>query len=80
MEDSPDTLTNEVRFFLQPASTARRQYEALRAYFVDGASTDQVSRRFGYTPGSFRVLAHHFRRSKRQFFRDLKPGPTHSSQ
>ena len=75
MEGSPDTLTNEVRFFLEPASPAQRQYEALRAYFVDGASTDQVSVRFGYTPGSFRVLAHHFRRSKREFFHDLKPGP-----
>jgi transposase len=75
MEDSPDTLTNEVRFFLEPASSAQRQYEALRAYFVDGASTDQVSVRFGYTPGSFRVLAHHFRRFKPDFFRDLKPGP-----
>ena len=64
-----------MRFFLQPASTAHRQYEALRAYFVDGLSTDEVSQRFGYTPGSFRVLAHHFRRSKPQFFRHLKPGP-----
>jgi transposase len=75
MEASPDALTNEVRFFLEPASSAQRQYEALRAYFVDGASTDQVSARFGDTRGSFRVLAHHFRRSKPDFFRDFKPGP-----
>src|ERR1035437_3189398 len=33
------------------------------------------SRRFGYTPGSFRVLCHHFRRSKPDFFRELKRGP-----
>ena len=75
MGSSPDELTEEARFFLEPASPSQRQYEALRAYFVDGASTAEVVQRFGYTPGSFRVLAHHFRRSKPEFFRDLKPGP-----
>ena len=75
MENSPDALTQESRFFLEPASPAQRQYEALRAYFVECASSAEVSRRFGYTPGSFRVLCHHFRRSKPDFFRELKPGP-----
>jgi len=56
MESSPDALTAETRFFLEPASSAQRQYEALRAFFVEGASSADVSRRFGYTPGSFRVL------------------------
>jgi len=59
MESSPDALTSETRFFLEPASPAQRQYEALRAYFVEGLSSTDVSRRFGYTPGSFRVLCHH---------------------
>src|SRR5712692_12086048 len=75
MESSPDKLISESRFFLEPASPAQRQYEALRAYFVEGLSSADVSGRFGYTPGSFRVLCHHFRRSKPDFFRDLKPGP-----
>jgi len=75
MESSPDVLTSESRFFLEPASSAQRQYEALRAYFVEGVSSADVSRRFGYTPGSFRVLCHHFRRSKPDFFRELKHGP-----
>src|SRR5215831_16920273 len=75
VEDSPDPLTAETRFFLEPASSAQRQYEALRAYFVEGASSADVSRRFGYTQGSFRVLCHHFRRSKPEFFRELKRGP-----
>ena len=44
MEHSPDTLTGERRFFLEPASTAQRQYEALRAYIVDALSTDLVLR------------------------------------
>ena len=75
MESSPDSLTTETRFFLEPASSAQRQYEALRAYFVEGLSVADVSGRFGYTPGSFRVLCHHFRRSKPDFFRELKHGP-----
>src|ERR1700686_1713757 len=75
MESSPDALTHETRFFLEPASSAQRQYEAFRAYFVEGASTAAVSRRFGYTPASFRVLCHHFRRSKPDFFREVKHGP-----
>src|SRR5262245_63779364 len=75
MKSSPDPLTEEARFFLQPASPAHRQYEALRAFFVDGISSQQAAERFGYSHGSFRVLCHHFRRSQPDFFRDLKPGP-----
>jgi transposase len=75
MESSPNALTAESRFFLEPASSAQRQYEALRAYFVEGLSSADVSSRFGYTSGSFRVLCHHFRRSKPDFFRELKHGP-----
>src|SRR3990172_8710044 len=77
MKHSPVKLTPsaEVRFFLEPASAAQRQYEALRAYFVENASSADVADRFGYTAGSFRVLCHHFRRLKPDFFRELKRGP-----
>src|ERR1039457_5968933 len=82
MESSPDSLTLETRFFIEetrffpePAPPAQRQYEALRAYFVEGVSSAAVSQRFGYTRGSFRVLCHHFRRSKPDFFRELQHGP-----
>lgn len=77
MKHSPVKLTPsaEARFFLEPASAAQRQYEALRTYFVENASSADVADRFGYTPGSFRVLCHHFRRHKPDFFRELKRGP-----
>src|ERR1035437_5693042 len=75
MESSPDALTIESRFFLEPASSAQRQYDGLRADLVEGLSSAGVSQRFGYTQGSFRVLCHHFRRSKPDFFRELKHGP-----
>lgn len=54
-------LTKEARIFLEPKSPTHRQYEALRAYFVERLSSDEAAQRFGYTPGSFRVLCHEFR-------------------
>src|SRR6058998_2902485 len=51
-------------------------YEALRAYFVDERPSREVARAFGYTPGSFQVLCHHFRReSDPLFFVSTRPGP-----
>src|ERR1017187_2726181 len=60
MKSSPDKLTSESRFFLEPTSAAQRQYEALRAYFVEGLSSADVAARFAYSPGSFRVLCQSF--------------------
>src|SRR5437588_11297849 len=58
------------RFFLEPANATHRQYEALRAYFVEGASSKEAAQRFGYTSGSFRTLVHQFRQDpQRSFFR-----------
>lgn len=65
-------------FFLAPESPLQRQYEALRAYYVEKLPSHQVARRFGYTPGSFRVLCHQFRhdRAKRAaFFPAAGQGP-----
>ena len=48
IESSPDPLTTESRFFLEPASSAQRQYEALGAYFVEAVSSaDSHSDRSG---------------------------------
>lgn len=51
-------------------------YEALRAYFVEGRASAQVAEAFGYTPGSFRVLCHQFRRDPAPaYFATPKTGP-----
>ena len=69
-------LTDLARVFLEPANATHRQYEALRAYLVDGLPSDQAARRFGYTPGSFRVLVHQFRQNpRRDFFLTPAKGP-----
>jgi hypothetical protein len=56
------------RHFLTPAGPVHRQYEALRAYFVEGLLSREAARRFGYAPGSFRGLVHQFRQDPGQAF------------
>lgn len=71
------TPSNE-KFFLAPQFPLQRQYEALRAVVVDEELSIDVARRFGYSPGAFRVLCHQFRHdaSKRaSFFRQPQRGP-----
>lgn len=71
-----NTLTPMARFFLQPANPTHRQYEALRAYFVEQLPSAEVARRFAYSPGSFRVLTHQFRQHPdRPFFLPPQKGP-----
>jgi transposase len=62
--------------FLSPSNTAHRQYEALRAYYVEGLPAAEAAKRFGYTIGSFHQLAHQFRGNpQRRFFVDeQRPG------
>jgi transposase-like protein len=73
---SAKELTDFSRRFIEPANATHRRYEALRAYFVEGLSGVEVARRFGYTPGSFRVLVHQFRRDPdRPFFVPPARGP-----
>jgi hypothetical protein len=70
--------SREARFFLEPVNPLHRQYEALRAYFVEGLPSAEAARRFGYTPGAFRVLCHQFRRTEHlqeRFFREIRHGP-----
>lgn len=68
--DDNNTLTDPASFFLRPGSPRQRQYEALRAYFVEGKSSEEAARAFGYSPGAFRVLCSHFRNNPqaREFF------------
>src|SRR3954453_18795292 len=81
MASSPrNGLTDDPQsqFFLAPESPLQRQYEALRAYYVEQLPSHEVARRFGYTPGSFRVLCHQFRHDpakRAAFFPAAGQGP-----
>lgn len=63
-------------FFLEPKNTTHRQYEALRAYFVDHLPGPEVARRFNYTHGSLHQLLHQFRQQPNRLFfiEPTKPG------
>jgi len=64
------------RFFLEPASAKRRQYEALRAYFIEGRPSGEVKKAFGYTESTFHVMCHDFRRNLDPvFFVTPRKGP-----
>jgi len=66
----------DCHFFAEPATARQRQYEALRAFFLDGLTSKEVAHRFSYSHGAFRVLCHDFRRGLLpQFFATTRPGP-----
>ena len=61
--------------FLDPQNSNHRQYEALRAYFVEHLSGPEVARRFGYTPGSLHQLVYQFRQNPQRVFFVEPKGP-----
>ena len=72
----PKELSQLRRFFLEPRLPKHRQYEALRAYLVEGRPAQEVARAFGYSRNSFHVLCHHFRRETQPaFFLSPRHGP-----
>jgi hypothetical protein len=74
-------LTDPAHFFLAPDNPLHRQYEALRALFVERLPSREVARRFGYTRGAFRVLCHQFRHDadkRTGFFRTVQHGPRYA--
>lgn len=66
----PNDLTDPAAFFQTPSCPQQRQYEALRAYFLDGVPSAEAAESFGYTPASFRMLCYQFRHdaAARAFF------------
>src|SRR5258705_8047420 len=73
---APYSITNCRRFFAEPATLRQRQYEALRAFYLEGLTSAHAAARFGYSPGAFRVLCHAFRRGELpEFFAATRPGP-----
>ena len=73
---APIILTDPPRFFLEPKHPKQRQYEALRAFYVEGRPSHEVARAFGYSTGAFRVLCHAFIRDPDPvFFATPRRGP-----
>lgn len=65
-------------YFLHPTTPTHRQYEALRAYLVDGLPANEVAQRFGYCPATLYSLSRELRAGRLLFFSPHKPGPKHA--
>src|SRR5437667_12051454 len=75
------TTPGNQNFFPSPPFQLQRQYEALRAYLVEEEPSAEVARRFGYSPGAFRVICHQFRhdpQKRASFFHHPQRGPQSS--
>jgi transposase len=61
--------------FTAPSEPNQRRYEALRAYYVEGASAEAVAERFGYTRASVETLVRDYRAGRLALFASSRPGP-----
>jgi len=76
MSKGTDTISRPgAEFFRRPRTATQRQYEALRAYLVEGCSAKQTAERFGYAPSTLYALARELRAGRLRLFEAVKPGP-----
>jgi transposase len=68
-------MRDGAEYFLSPTEPPQRRYEAMRAYFVEEASAQDVADRFGYSPATVHQLAAELRAGRSRFFVSSKPGP-----
>ncbi|MCA1698245.1 MAG: hypothetical protein LC790_04800 [Actinobacteria bacterium] len=61
--------------FALPVAPNQRRYEALRCYFVEGASAEQVAQRFEYTRATIETLVRDYRAGRLELFASSRPGP-----
>jgi hypothetical protein len=66
-------------FFLNPSTAVQKQYEALRAFYIEKLSTNQVAEKFKFSESYFKKLRYKFNqtlnREENIFFLITKPGP-----
>ncbi len=62
-------------FSRDPLKPNQRRYEALRSYFVEGASAEQVAQRFDYTRATVETLVRDYRAGRLDLFASSRPGP-----
>jgi len=61
--------------FTEPSEPKQRRYEALRAYFVEELSAQEVGERFDYTRATVETLVRDFRAGRLELFASSRPGP-----
>jgi transposase len=68
-------MRDGAQYFTEPASSAQRRYEALRAYFLDEMPAAEVADRFGYSTASIHQMASLLRQGRLTLFAETRPGP-----
>ncbi|MCO4815350.1 MAG: hypothetical protein KC454_11590 [Flavobacteriales bacterium] len=65
---------DHITFFKCPNTAGQKQYEALRAFYIDSVPGKEVARRFGYTYAAFNSLKQRFKNGELRFFMTPPPG------
>lgn len=79
-------IMEPLKFFLTTNSTAQKQYEALRMFFVENKTAKEVADKFGYTYRGFTTIVSNFRKDLKTrqtselFFHDKKRGRKRTEQ
>lgn len=69
-------MKNYSRSFLKPDKPRQRQYEALRAFFVEKLSVPVLANQYGYSVSTLYSLIRDFKSGNLVLFPETKPGPT----
>ena len=75
-----------LKYFLITNSTAQKQYEALRMFFIENKTAKEVADKFGYTYRGFTTIVSNFRKDLKTrqaselFFQDKKRGRKRTEQ
>jgi hypothetical protein len=77
----PNIVMHESAFFISPTNPLHRQYEALRSFFVEKQTAEQVAVRFNYKKSTVYSLTRDFKNQLKNnalppehFFHQAKPG------
>src|SRR6266851_3924357 len=68
-------MRDGAQYFTEPASSAQRRYEALRAYFTEEMPAAEAADRFGYSTASIHQMATLLRKGRLNLFAETRPGP-----
>jgi len=83
MAKTREPATDIVEYFSKPALATHKQYLALRMFFLEGASAEEVAKTFGYKQSAVYSFARNFKRKLKEcrrdgedpFFQALRTGP-----
>jgi len=64
-----------IEYFKSPKSAKHRQYESLRAYYLESLSQREAAEKFRYSVYTFQSLVSNFQNGTIDFFPPVKPGP-----